>query len=398
MTEAGERSVVDLVRKLEGLYRGKLGLTGTVPLHAPSFGKEDREYVLDCIDTGWVSTAGSYVPRFEDAVRGHCGSRHAVSTVNGTAALHIALVSLGVGRDDLVITQPLTFVATANAIVYCGAEPVFCDVDADTLGLSASAVARFFERECRRSGEVCIHAPTGRRVSAIVPVHVFGHPVHMGPLLAVARDWGVPVIEDATEALGSRYMDKPCGSVGRIGVFSFNGNKICTTGGGGMIVTDDDVLGSRIRHLATTARIVEGWEFVHDEVGYNYRLPNLNAALGLAQMNRLQGFVEAKRRLWEFYAGLMHGLDGVELFAEPHAARSNYWLHAVLFPDRALRDLFLKESNGRDIQTRPCWRLMPDLTPYAKCICADGLSVARRMAARIVNIPSSPALAAELTA
>jgi perosamine synthetase len=391
--EADGASVLEAVDRLEEFYRRRLGYKGTVPLHAPSFGRIDRDYVLDCIDSGWVSTAGAYVPRFEACLREFCGSHDAIATVNGTAALHIALVALGVRPGDLVICPPLTFVATANAVAYCGAEPVFCDVERSTLGLNPQAVERFLRSQCRRAGQTCVHVASGRTVSAIVPVHTFGHPVQMDELLALGRDWGIPIIEDATEALGSTYKGKACGSLGRVGVFSFNGNKICTTGGGGMVVTDDDALGAKIRHLATTAKVSDGWEFVHDAVGYNYRLPNLNAALGCAQMSRVPGHVASKRRLRTLYADLLDGVGGLAVFQEPPQTRSNYWLNAVLCTDRKQRDRLLAESNRRDIQTRPCWRLMPDLAPFASAPRADDLTVARELADRIVNIPSSPELA-----
>jgi perosamine synthetase len=390
--EAGEAAVLEAVDRLEDFYRRRLGCHGTVLLHAPSFGQVDRDYLLDCIDSGWVSTAGAYVPRFESCLREFCGTGHAIATVNGTAALHIALLALGVRQGNLVICPPLTFVATANAIAYCGAEPLFCDVEQSTLGLGPDAVARFLRSQCRRTGGGCIHVASGRTVCAMLPVHVFGHPVQMDELLALGLEWGIPVVEDATEALGSTYKGRACGSLGLVGIFSFNGNKICTTGGGGMVVTDDGGLGAKIRHLATTARVSDGWEFVHDAVGYNYRLPNLNAALGCAQMARVTAHIENKRRLRTIYADLLAGLDGLDVFHEPLQARSNYWLNAVLCADRRQRDLLLEASNHRDIQARPCWRLMPDLPPFANAIRADDLAVARDLADRIVNIPSSPEL------
>ena len=385
--------MVEAIDRLEHFYRHRLRCEGTVPLHAPSFGQIDRDYVLDCINSGWVSTAGAYVPCFEARVREFCGARHAIATVNGTAALHVALVALGIRPGDFVICPPLTFVATANAIAYCGAEPVFCDIDRTTLGLSASAVERFLQTQCRRSGDACIHLASGRIVSAMVPVHIFGHPAQIDELLGLGHEWNLPLIEDATEALGSAYKGRACGSLGRVGVFSFNGNKICTTGGGGMVVTDDDELGAKIRHLATTAKVSDGWEFVHDAVGFNYRMPNLNAALGCAQMSRVAAHVASKRHLQALYADLLGGLNGLAVFHEPPQTRSNYWLNAVLCADKTQRDLLLEVSNRRDIQTRPCWRLMPDLAPFARAPRADDLTIARELADRIVNIPSNPELA-----
>jgi perosamine synthetase len=390
--ESNEDEVFEAVDRLERFYRQHLDIRGVVPLHAPSFEQIDRNYVLDCIDTGWVSTAGPYVPRFEASLNEFCGTRHAIATVNGTAALHIALIAIGVGAGDLVICPPLTFVATANAVAYCRAEPAFCDVSATTLGLDPVAVKRFLERDCRLEGKDCVHAASGKIVRAMLPVHIFGHPTDMDELVALGLEWGIQVIEDATEALGSTYRGKVCGSLGRLGVFSFNGNKICTTGGGGMVVTNDEELGKKIRHLATTARISNGWEFDHDAVGYNYRLPNLNAALGCAQMSRVSQHVESKRRLSGIYEDMFADFESLEIFHEPINTRGNYWLNAVLCSDKRQRDLLLETSNSREIQTRPCWRLMPDLAPFAAALQADDLKVARDLAARMVNIPSSPEL------
>jgi perosamine synthetase len=390
--EADDAVVLEAVNRLEDLYRRRLGCRGTVLLHAPRFEQTDRDYLLDCIDSGWVSTAGRYVSRFEADVCNFCQTEYAVATVNGTAALHVALVALGVRRGDLVICPPLTFVATANAIAYCSAEPLFCDIERTTLGLSAGAVGQFLQSKCRRTAGECIHLESKRTIRAILPVHIFGHPVHMDELRLLGLEWGIPIVEDATEALGSTYKGKACGSIGRVGIFSFNGNKICTTGGGGMVVTNDEELGAKIRHLATTARIPHGWEFEHDAIGYNYRLPNLNAALGCAQMSRVAAHVESKRRLRTIYASLLGDLDGLEVFGEPPHTRSNYWLNAVLCAHRAQRDLLVEISNHRDIQTRPCWRLIPDLPPFATAIRADELKVARDLVDRIANIPSSPEL------
>lgn len=382
---------------LQSFLRGRLGAEGRIALHEPWFAGNEKRYVLECIETGWVSSAGSFVDRFEKEVAVACGVPYAVATVNGTAALHAALLVCGVVRSDLVICPPLTFVATANAIAYCGADPVFVDIEERTLGLDPRAVSEFLERGCRVESEKVVHVATGRRVSAVLPVHIFGHPVDMAALNDIAGRWGLPVIEDATEALGSRYRGQPCGSLCQLGVLSFNGNKIITTGGGGMIVTSDEALARRLKHLTTTARIPAGWNFEHDQVGYNYRMPNLNAALGCAQIERLADFIQRKRRLAALYTREF-GEHGITIFQEPAESASIYWLNALLLADARERDAFLAEVNGQGIEARPCWRLMPDLPMYAASPRAGGLLVARRMAARLVNIPSSPSLIREAVA
>jgi len=350
------------------------------------------QYVSECIETGWVSTAGAYVAKFEGALAEACDARHAVATVNGTAALHVSLVALGIGREDAVICPALTFVATANAIRYCGATPVFADSSPETLGLCPQKLGEFLDRDCEVSSGRLLHRQTGLRIAAILPVHLFGHPVELNETLALAARFGVPVIEDATESLGSCYRDRPTGALGDVGVFSFNGNKIITSGGGGAVVTNDDALASKIRHLATTARQDRGWQHDHDMLGFNYRMPNLNAALALGQLENLAAFTSAKRQLWQMYSKLFAGIDGMELFREQSWAKSNYWLNAVLFEDKAARDTFLDDVNGRGIQVRPCWRLMSDLQIYSDCPVTDDLVNARDTEARLVNLPSSPGL------
>lgn len=318
-----------------------------------------------------------------------CGARSAIATVNGTAALHVALVGLGVGAGDAVICPALTFVATANAISYSGATPIFADSSEETLGLCPAKLSRFLDCDCEMSGDRLIHTASGLRIAAVMPVHLFGHPVDMDEMLALAAGYNLPVIEDATESLGSRYRDMPTGAIGTVGVLSFNGNKIITSGGGGAVVTNDETLAAKIRHLATTARQDRGWQHDHDMVGFNYRMPNLNAALGLGQLENLREFTATKRRLAKMYHELYADCGGATVFSEQSWAESNYWLNALLLEGRSARDAFLDDVNGRGIQVRPCWRLMSELSIYRHCPVADELDIARDIESRLVNLPSS---------
>ncbi|MEI7605827.1 MAG: LegC family aminotransferase [Rhodospirillaceae bacterium] len=381
-----------LITRLDKFYREELRLEGPVPLHAPSFGRRESDYVSECIETGWVSSVGAFVNRFEAEVAKVCGCRYGIATVNGTAALHLALHALGVGAGDLVLCPALTFVATANAIAATGAAPLFLDSDSETLGVSPARLADFLSWETETQAGTCVHRASGRRIAALVPVHIFGHPVDFDPLAGLAAERGMPVIEDAAEALGSRYRSRPCGSLGCVAAISFNGNKPVTTGGGGMLVTDDEDLARRLKHLSTTARVSHAWDFDHDEPGFNYRMPNLNAALGCAQMERFGECLAAKRRLAERYGTLLDGLGDVRLFREQSWAESNYWLNALLLPDRRARDRFLEQSNRRGIQSRPCWRLLPQTGAWRNAIVAGDLAGAQWIADHLVNIPSSPSL------
>jgi len=373
---------------LESFCRGRLNLAGPVPLHAPRFSGRETEYVTDCIKTGWVSSVGSYVNRFENQVAAACDVRFGIATVNGTAALHAALYAHDIGAGDLVLCPALTFVATANAIVYCGATPLFIDSSRETLGIDVGKLAEFLERRCHRIGGGTYYK--GRRIAAAIPVHIFGHPVDFAPLAELCSQANIALIEDATEALGSRYRGKPCGSLARVAVFSFNGNKIITTGGGGMLVTDDEILARRLKHLTTTARVPHDWLVDHDEVGFNYRLPNINAALGCAQMEILPELVRNKRHLADLYADVFLDAEEAALFRPRADVESIYWLNALMFRDAGVRDRFLEETNARELQTRACWRLMPELSAFAGAEQSDDLAGARDIAARLVNIPSSP--------
>jgi aminotransferase in exopolysaccharide biosynthesis len=359
---------------------------GFLPLHAPVFSGNERRYVLDAIDSTFVSSIGEYVGRFEDMLREICGAGHVAACVNGTTALHAALFLAGVSSGDLVPTQALTFAATANAIRHAGGEPVFLDVDADTLGLSPNALRNFLESECERSAGGCRHKTDGKRVAACVPVHTFGFPCRITEICDLCESWGIPVVEDAAEALGSLYRGRHCGTFGLFGIVSFNGNKIVTTGGGGAILTQNAALGKRCKHLTTTAKVPHCWEFRHDEAAWNYRMPNLNAALGCAQLERLSEFVAGKRALAERYAAMFSDTQW-KFLQEPGHCASNYWLCAVLSRNRQERDAFLTASNNDDVTTRPVWEPLHTLPMYTGCL-HDELCVTHEIAEKLINLPS----------
>lgn len=367
--------------------RDYFGTNDFIPLHAPVFPGREKEYVVDTIESTFVSSVGAYVDRFEQDMVVYTGAPKAVATVNGTAALHIALKLSGVEPGDLVITQPLTFVATCNAIAYCGAEPVFVDVDRGTLGLSATALQNWLEENARIDAEgICRTRADNKVVRACVPMHTFGHPADLDGLVRVTRDWNILLVEDAAESLGSFYKGQHTGTFGALGTLSFNGNKIMTTGGGGMILADV-VLGERAKHLTTTAKKPHPYEYIHDEVGYNYRLPNLNAALGCAQLEQLESFIEAKRALAAAYQDEL-SVTNLAFVSEPENCRSNYWLNAVICEDKAHRDALLETTNQQGVMTRPIWALMNHLSMYQNCRRGD-LSNAEWLEARVVNLPSS---------
>ncbi len=359
----------------------------SIPLHEPCFSGNEREYVADTIESSFVSSVGEYVNRFERDIATFCGAKFAVATVNGTAALHIALKLSGTGAGDEVLTQPLTFVATANAISYTGALPVFIDVDRDTLGLSPEKLEDFLKVNIVIRKGFAVNKKSGRRISACVPMHTFGHPCRIDEIAAVCRKYKIALVEDAAESIGSLYKGKHTGTFGKAGVLSFNGNKIITTGGGGMIITDDANFAKKAKHITTTAKIPHKWEYVHDETGYNYRLPNINAALGCAQLEKLKGFLVKKRLLADTYATYFKSI-GIPFVLEPEYARSNYWLNAILLKNRAERNKFLEYSNSNGVMTRPAWRLMNKLRMYKSCQCGN-LENANWLEDRIVNIPSS---------
>lgn len=361
-----------------------------VPLHVPEFYGREREFVLDCIDTGWVSSVGSYVDAFEKDVARLSGCEHGVAVVNGTAALQIALIVVGVKAGDEVLVPALTFVATANASSHLGAVSHFVDSAYNTLGICPVRLRAHLEQVAEVRDGATWNRQTGRRIAAVVPMHVFGCPVEANGLDAVVADWPMVVVEDAAESLGSRYQGRMCGSLGTIAALSFNGNKIVTTGGGGAIVTNNAVLAKRAKHLTTTAKLPHKWEFNHDEVGYNFRMPNLNAALGVAQLEQLDRRIAQKQSLFLSYERAFHGLKGVQLFHAPEGSLSNNWLVTlVLDPDHAqYRKHILQVLNDAGIMTRPIWTLMHRLPMYAQNPRAD-LSQAEDLEARVLNIPSS---------
>ncbi|MEX3772192.1 LegC family aminotransferase [Pseudomonas sp. MYb118] len=358
-----------------------------IPLHAPVFLGQERDYVVETIESTFVSSVGAFVDRFERDMAAYTGSPRAVATVNGTAALHVALMLAGVKTGDLVVTQALTFVATCNAIAYCGAEPVFVDVDRHTLGMSPGALETWLEDNVQKGTDgLCRHKATGQIVRACLPMHTFGHPAELDGLVDVCNRWGLVLVEDAAESLGSLYKGRHTGCFGRLGTLSFNGNKIITTGGGGMILANEE-LGTQAKHLTTTAKKPHPYEYVHDELGYNYRLPNLNAALGCAQLEQLERFIASKRELASNYAQLLEGSD-LQFVKEPEGCRSNYWLNAVICDSTAQRDELLKATNDNGVMTRPIWKLMNHLPLYARCLQGD-LTHSEWLSARIVNLPSS---------
>jgi perosamine synthetase len=350
--------------------------------------------VLDCIDTNWVSSAGKYVTRFEKTVAAATGSRHAVAIVNGTAALHAALVLEGVRPNDEVLLPSITFVATANAVSHAGAIPHFVDSTWDTLGLDPRVLEAHLDAIAIRQNGVWTNKQTGRRLRAVIPVHIFGHPVDMAGLSAVAAKYDLVVVEDATESLGSTLNEQGCGTFGHSAVLSFNGNKIVTTGGGGMILTDDDAHARHARHFTSTAKKAHAWAFEHDEVGYNYRLPNINAALGCAQMERLPAMVEAKRTLAERYLSAFRDFPWARIYREPEGSRSNYWLNTLVLDRKCAteRDRLLSALHDHGIRARPLWTPTHLLPMYRDCP-RSSLPVAEDMHARCINLPSSPFLA-----
>ena len=373
--------------RLVSFIRDQYRTDEAIPLHAPVFNGRERELLLDTIDSTFVSSVGKYVDRFEADIATLTSSPSAVAVMNGTAGLHVALELVGVAPGDLVVTQSLTFVATCNAISYCNAEPLFIDVDRKTLGLSPTALEAWLSEHAFIDDDGDCRTRVGhRRVKACLPMHTFGHPVDIDALIAVCKPWRLILVEDAAESLGSYYKGRHVGTFGKIGVLSFNGNKIITTGGGGMLLTDEGT-GTRAKHLTTTAKLPHAYEFVHDAVGYNYRLPNLNAALGCAQLEQLPSFLASKRALAGRYSEFFKGSD-LRFIVEPDDCCSNYWLNGVICQDRAQRDALLKSTNGAGVTTRPIWRLMTRLPMFAAAL-RGTLENAEWLEARVVNLPSS---------
>ncbi|CAN1529382.1 WecE Predicted pyridoxal phosphate-dependent enzyme apparently involved in regulation of cell wall biogenesis [Paracoccaceae bacterium] len=372
-------ALINLIQEIHG--------QSPVPLHRPVFEGNERNYLVEAIDSNFVSSVGSRVTEFEEQIAAYTGTARAVATVNGTSALHIALLVAEVRAGDEVISQALTFVATCNAISYTGARPVFVDVDADTMGMSPTALRNWLEDHARRLGETTVNRKTGARIAACVPMHTFGLPCRIAEIAAICDEFGISLIEDAAESLGSYVGSRHTGRFGKLSTLSFNGNKVITTGGGGMIITDDEALADRAKHLTTTAKVPHSWEFRHDEVAYNYRLPNLNAALGCAQMEKLPVMLQIKAEVAARYRDFC-AAQGLH-FVEPiPGTTANFWLNAIRLADRAERDAFLAYTNARGVMTRPIWSLMSELPAFADCA-HDGLETSIWLADRVVNLPSS---------
>lgn len=385
----GEDAAVGVVAAV----RGVLGdATAPLSLHAPEFRGREWEYLRECIDTGWVSSVGSFVDRFERDLAAYVGVRRAVATVNGTSALHMCLLLAGVQPGDEVLMPTLTFVATANAVTYCGARPHFVDSDTTSLGVDADRLDAHLRSVAELRQGVCVNRGTGAPIRALVVMHAFGHPADLDALTDVAGRWSLTLVEDAAESLGSFYKGRHTGRVGRISALSFNGNKVITTGGGGAILTDDAELGERAKHLTTTARLQRGWHFVHDAVGYNYRMPNLNAALGCAQLERISDMLARKRALAARFEAAFSKVGAATFVREPAETRSNYWLNAIRIVGGVdVRDSVLRRLNDAGYTSRPIWTLMHQLPMYRECPRAD-LAVAEALAASVINLPSSPSL------
>ncbi len=378
--EISYKKITDFIHDLYGAPK--------VPLHAPCFIGNEKKYLTECVDTTFVSSVGQFVDRFEEEMAKYTGAARVVTCVNGTNALHLALLLVGVARGDEVLTQALTFIATCNAIRYIDAHPVFLDVDQSTMGLSPDAMLEWLSKNAEVRDSQCFNKNTQRRIKACVPMHTFGHPARIDKIAAVCEEYHIELVEDAAESLGSLYRGQHTGLFGRVGVISFNGNKTITTGGGGMLLSNNEELGAQAKHLTTQAKVPHRWEFIHDRVGYNYRMPNINAALGCAQLEHLEEFVLNKRETAEKYHAFFATIDDMDYFVEPENCRSNYWLNAILLKDRQAQQDFLQYTNDHGIMTRPAWQLMNRLEMFKGCE-TDGLKHTQWLEERIVNIPSS---------
>jgi aminotransferase in exopolysaccharide biosynthesis len=380
---------VEAIRKVVG--------PGPVALHEPNFDGNEWTYLKECLDSNYVSSAGKFVDQFELTLANYTGAKYAISVVNGTAALQIALKLAGVDIGEEVLLPALTFVATANAISYLGAIPHFVDSEESTLGIDVVKLREYLIANTEKQSGLCINKTTKRIIRALVPMHTFGHPSDLEQLLSIARDFNLVLVEDAAESLGSFYKGQHTGTFGLLGTLSFNGNKTITTGGGGAILTNDEVLARRAKHLTTTAKIAHKWEFDHDEIGYNYRMPNINAALGCAQMEKLPEKINSKRALFMRYKEAFKLILGASILEEPKNCHSNYWLQTLLLKEDSLdlRDSVLDASNKEGIMTRPAWKLMSNLAPYRNSP-AMSLETANSLYRRAINLPSSPVLSVEI--
>ncbi len=361
-----------------------------IALHEPVFAGNEKKYLEECIDSTFVSSVGKFVDQFEIEMAKYTGAAKAVVCVNGTNAIHLALKLVRVEPGMEVITQPLTFVATANAITYCGANPVFIDVDKETLGLSPDALIRFLETHSEQKNDGCFNKNTSKKIAACLPMHTFGHPCRIDEIAEICKKFNIELVEDAAESMGSFFRNKHTGITGKIGIISFNGNKIITSGGGGMLLFNDEELAQKAKHLSTQAKVPHAWEFIHDDIGYNYRMPNINAALGLAQLEQIDRFVEIKRALANRYKEFFRNTK-IKFINEPKNAKSNFWLNAIQFDNIGERDKFLEYSNKNKVMTRPAWRLMNNLPMFKNCQ-TDDLNNAKVLSETVVNIPSSVVL------
>ena len=361
--------------------------SGFIPLHEPRFIGNEKQYLNECIDSTFVSSVGKFVDKFEQIMVEYTGAKYAIATVNGTSALHVSLLLANVQRDDEVITQPLTFIATCNAISYCGAHPIFIDVDKDTMGLSPEALKKFLNENSVVENKKCINITTGKTIKACVPMHTFGHPCKIDEIKKVCEEYCITLVEDAAESLGSYYKGKHTGTFGELGAISFNGNKIITSGGGGCIITDNEILAKKAKHMTTTAKMPHKWEYSHDMTGYNYRMPNLNAALLVAQLENLDKFLENKRELADIYKEFF-ATENIKFVIEPKESKSNYWLNSVILQDRNQRNDFLEFTNNNGVMTRPIWTLMNKLEMFKDAECGN-LENSLWLEDKVVNIPSS---------
>ena len=375
-------------KKITDFVHDLYGEQDFVPLAMPVFIGNEKKYLNECIDTTFVSSVGKFVDRFEEETAKYTRCNRAVVCVSGTNALHMSLMLAGVERDDEVLTQALTFIATCNALSYIGAHPVFIDVDRDTMGLSPIAVREWLAKNSEQKNGECYNKNTGRRVKACVPMHTFGHPVHLDELVEVLKEYNIELVEDAAESIGSLYKRKHTGTFGKVGALSFNGNKTITTGGGGMMLFNDEELGSFAKHITTQAKIPHRWEFRHDHIGYNYRMPNINAALGCAQLEHIEEYVASKRETAKAYEEFFKDIPDIEFFVDTPDTRSNYWLNVVILKDKDAQLNFLEYTNDHGVMTRPIWELMNRLSMFEKCE-NDGLKNTIWFADRVVNIPSS---------
>lgn len=375
-------------KKITDFIHDLYGAQDFVPLAVPVFIGNEKKYLNECIDTTFVSSVGKFVDRFEEETAKYTGAKRAVVCVSGTNALHISLMLAGVERDDEVLTQALTFIATCNALSYIGAHPVFIDVDRDTMGLSPVAVREWLAKNSEQKNGECYNKNTGRRVKACVPMHTFGHPVHLDELVEVLKEYHIELVEDAAESIGSLYKGKHTGTFGKVGALSFNGNKTITTGGGGMMLFNDEELGAYAKHITTQAKIPHRWEFRHDHIGYNYRMPNINAALGCAQLEHIEEYVASKRETAKDYEEFFRDIPEIEFFVDTPDTRSNYWLNVIILKNKEAQLDFLEYTNDNGVMTRPIWELMNRLPMFEKCE-NDGLKNTIWFADRVVNIPSS---------